>query len=97
MRYVSSRVDRSDVNHLLPGRIRKTSPGEAEKTQHNQDQTQGFFHGASVGSLLLKHLFNLADFLLDLASESLILAFRLEVEIVCDQPNFLLTAVFYSV
>src|ERR1039458_6291784 len=26
-------VNRSDVNHLFPGRVRKTSPGQTEKTE----------------------------------------------------------------
>ena len=49
MRYVASSVDRSDVNDLFPGRVRKTSPGKTEQTQRNQDYPKRLVHGASVG------------------------------------------------
>jgi hypothetical protein len=40
--------------------------------------------------LLLKHLFDLADFLLDLAGEVFVLAFGRQVGIVRELPSFLL-------
>ena len=48
MFYVAGSCDRSDVNHLLPGRVCKTSPGKPEQTQGNQDNPQYLIHGASV-------------------------------------------------
>ena len=49
MRLFASCVDRSDVNDLFPGRIRKTSPGKTEQTERNQDYPKRFVHGASLG------------------------------------------------
>ena len=91
MRYVASSVDRSDVNHLLPGRVGKTSPRKTEQTQRNQDHPKRLVHGASVGGslLFLEHLFNLAELLLDLACEFFGLAFGLQVRIVCNDTSIL--------
>src|SRR5208282_3316551 len=49
MRYVASSMDRPDINDLLPGRVRITSPRQAEQAQCNQDYPKRFVHGASVG------------------------------------------------
>ena len=49
MRLFASCVDRSDINDLLPGRVRKTSPGKTDQTKRNQDYPHRLVHGASVG------------------------------------------------
>ena len=49
MRLLASCVDRSDVNDLFPGRVRKTSPGKTEQTERNQDYPKRFVHGTSLG------------------------------------------------
>ena len=49
MRLFASGVDRSDVNDLFPGRIRKTSPGKTEQTERNQDYPKRLVHGIFFG------------------------------------------------
>ena len=49
MRLLVSCVDRSDVNDLFPGRVRKTSPGKTAQPKRDQDYPQRLVHGASVG------------------------------------------------
>jgi hypothetical protein len=48
MRLFASCVDRSDVNDLFPGRVRKTSPGKTEQPKRNQDYPKRLVHGASL-------------------------------------------------
>jgi hypothetical protein len=64
MLYITTSVDRSDVNHLLPGRVRKTTPGKTEQTHCNQDNSQRLVHNTSLRGLLLERSFNLTDSLL---------------------------------
>jgi hypothetical protein len=80
-------VNRSDVNDLLPGRVRKTSPCKTDQTKCNQDQPKRFGHGGLL--LLLEYFFNLADFLLDLAGEFFVLAFGRQIGVVRDLSGFL--------
>ena len=49
MRLLASGVDRSDVNNLFPGRVRKTSPSKTEQPKRNQDYPKRLVYGASVG------------------------------------------------
>jgi len=47
---IASSVNRSDVNDLLPGRVRKTSPRKPGQSKYNQDHPNCSNHGASFGS-----------------------------------------------
>ena len=42
MRLFASCVDRSDVNDLFPGRVRKTAPGKTEPTERYQEYPKRF-------------------------------------------------------
>jgi len=121
---VASSVNRSDVNDLFPGRVRKTSSRKTEQTKPNQDHPKRLVHTASFGgdswqcrsnltivsflkrshvhcaetdSLLLEHLFNLADFLLDFAGEIFVLAFGRKGGVVRDLSRFLFNFSFQFV
>jgi hypothetical protein len=44
---VASSMNRSDVNDLFPGRVRKTSPRKTDQPKYNQDHPKRFIHGTS--------------------------------------------------
>jgi hypothetical protein len=46
---VASSVNWSDVNDLLPGRVRKTSPRKTNQSKYNQDHPKRPIHEASFG------------------------------------------------
>ena len=49
VRLVASCVNRSDVENLFPGRVRKTSPRETEQTEPNQDNSKRLVQAVSFG------------------------------------------------
>ena len=49
MRLFASSVNRSDVDDLFRGRVRKTSPCKTEQAKHNQDDPNRSIHAVSFG------------------------------------------------
>ena len=41
----ASSMNRSNINDLFPGRVRKTSPRKSDQTKRNQDYSKRFVHG----------------------------------------------------
>jgi hypothetical protein len=91
MFFLAGSVNRSDVHDLFPGRVRKASPRKTEQAKRNQDDSKHFVHG---DLLLLKHFFNLADFLLDFAGDLFSLAFGRQVGVVRNLSHLLFSSTF---
>jgi hypothetical protein len=47
MSYVASGVNRSDVQDLFSGRVRKPSPSQTNSAKHNQDDPKRLIHSDS--------------------------------------------------
>ena len=48
MCFFASSVNRSDVDDLFPGRVRKTSPRKTEQAKHYQNDAKRFAHGSPL-------------------------------------------------
>ena len=94
----ASRVNRSDVEDLFRGRVRKASSCKTEQPKHNQDDPKCFVHGGLLRHpafrlapyLLLQDLFDMRDFLVDLTAEFLGPAFGLQVMVISNPSHFYL-------
>ena len=54
MSLFASSVNRSDVDDLFPGRIRKPTPRKTEQAKHYQNDAKRFAHGSPFGSDYIK-------------------------------------------
>ena len=84
-------VNRSDISNLLPAGIGKTSPCQADHSQHHENNSKYFIHHpvphalrkctislpTPAKPLFVKILLSLADFLLNFAGHLFVLAFNL--------------------